>query len=76
MAYSQHPELSHKFPAIDGIVKERREAGYRGSNEEVYFLSPQKAIRSDVEEILMLDDINLIDGTLKENLRLKNIWEN
>lgn len=56
----EHPELSDKFPAIDGIKTPRTEAvndaGGRDALGRMQYVPGSKAIRSDVEEIINMDD--------------------
>lgn len=48
----EHPEWSEKYSAIDGIAKPRKFLVGKDSPHE------EKAIRSDIEEILKLEDTN------------------
>jgi hypothetical protein len=49
--YPVHAEYSEKYPAIDGIAKPERPTGN-------YVRPAEKAIRSDIEKILEMDDAN------------------
>ncbi len=53
MKIKEYPEFSEKYPAIDGITK-----GNRPPKEgREPWRPPENAIRSDIEEILEMDDI-------------------
>ena len=56
----QHPEFSEKYPAIDGIEKDtKREIDSlrkQFPESDIPYKEPEKAIRSDIEKILALND--------------------
>ena len=56
MKIKQYPEFSEDYPAIDGIAKgERPSKKEREKLREIVYFSPaERAIRSDVEEILSM----------------------
>jgi hypothetical protein len=59
MGYKEHPEWSDRYPAIDGIAKESKPAGYdRNDNER--FTLPETEIREDLEKIINLDTEHFI----------------
>lgn len=45
----QHPEYTSKYPAIDGITKEKRGSG------RIYYPA-EKAVRPDIEAVLEMDE--------------------
>ena len=61
MPIKQYPEWSDKYPAIDGIAKQQRPseeevAKKRKMEIDVPIEGSEKAIRSDIEAIINLDD--------------------
>lgn len=62
MVIKPHPELTEDYPAIDGIPKEQSPSSEEASRrlkyqDEVYIRHAERAIRSDIEEILKLDNL-------------------
>jgi hypothetical protein len=66
MTIKKHPEWTKKYPAIDGIAKSERPSGD-------YFYPEEKAIRSDIEEILKMNDTNFNRWYNKRKVATENM---
>ncbi len=62
MAIKKHPEWTEKYPAVDGIAKSAR-----------YHKEIEKPIRSDIEKILKLNDLNFSDWYNKRKDATENM---
>jgi hypothetical protein len=65
----ERPELTDKFPAIDGIEKAKGSAGSQG------FYSPEDAVRADVAEILAMNGKDFYDWYEPRFKAVENLLE-
>jgi len=73
MAIKKHPEWSKFYPAIDGIEKKAQYIKDQPYNEKILFKKAEKPIRSDIEEILKLDNVSFSKWYNERKAAAKNL---